>query len=162
MELYNRIKQRREELGMSQEELALKMGYKSRSSINKIELGKSDIPQSKINAFAQALNTTATYLLGVEDILESWDEKYDTQVSAHNGDKLSSRDEKDKLSSRDEKDISKRLGAILADLDEGALMFDGEVLDDETSELLKQSLENSLRIGKALAKQKFTPNKYKK
>ena len=36
MELYKRIKARREELGMSQEELATKLGYKSRSTINKI------------------------------------------------------------------------------------------------------------------------------
>lgn len=68
MELYKRIKARREELSMSQEELAEKMGYKSRSSINKIELGKSDIPQSKIVAFAKALQTSPQYLMGwVED-----------------------------------------------------------------------------------------------
>lgn len=51
MELYKRIRKRREELGMSQEELAKKMGYKSRSSINKIEMGENDIPQSKIATF---------------------------------------------------------------------------------------------------------------
>lgn len=67
MELYHRIKARREELGMSQEELAKKMGYKSRSSINKIELGHSDIPQSKIVKFANALDTTPEYLMGIED-----------------------------------------------------------------------------------------------
>mgnify|MGYP001435298141 CR=1 FL=1 len=48
MELYKRIKARREELGMSQEGLATKLGYKSRSTINKIEMGKNDITQSKI------------------------------------------------------------------------------------------------------------------
>ncbi|PYG90167.1 transcriptional regulator with XRE-family HTH domain [Ruminiclostridium sufflavum DSM 19573] len=64
MKLYDRIKSRREELNMSQEELAAKMGYKSRSSINKIELGKSDIPQSKIASFAKALQTTPAYLMG--------------------------------------------------------------------------------------------------
>lgn len=58
-----KIKQRREELGMSQEELALKLGYKSRSSINKIELGKADVSQSKILSFAKALNTSAAYLM---------------------------------------------------------------------------------------------------
>ena len=36
-EVYKRIRQRREELGLSQDELAKKLGYKSRSSINKIE-----------------------------------------------------------------------------------------------------------------------------
>ena len=64
MSLYDRIRIRREALGMSQEELAFKLGYKSRSSINKIELGKADISQSKIKAFADALDTTVAYLMG--------------------------------------------------------------------------------------------------
>lgn len=42
------IKKRRLEIGLSQQELADKVGYKSRSSINKIELGKTDIVQSTI------------------------------------------------------------------------------------------------------------------
>lgn len=67
MELYHRIKKKREELNISQDELAIKLGYKSRSSINKIEMGKSDIPQSKIKAFADALNTTPSYLMGWDD-----------------------------------------------------------------------------------------------
>lgn len=66
MDLHQRIKQRRIELGMSQEELAFKLGYKSRSSINKIEMGDNDIPQSKILAFANALDTTPSYLLGLD------------------------------------------------------------------------------------------------
>ena len=37
------IKKRREQIGMSQDELAQKVGYKSRSSINKIELNKQDL-----------------------------------------------------------------------------------------------------------------------
>lgn len=37
MTIGQRIKVRREELNMSQEELAKRIGYKSRSSINKIE-----------------------------------------------------------------------------------------------------------------------------
>lgn len=49
---------------MTQEELASKMGYKSKSTINKIELGKNDIPQSKIIQFAEVLNTTPTALMG--------------------------------------------------------------------------------------------------
>ena len=61
MELYKRIKARREELGMSQEGLATKLGYKSRSTINKIEMGKNDITQSKIIAFANALQTTPSW-----------------------------------------------------------------------------------------------------
>lgn len=70
MNLYENIKRMREELGMTQEELATKLGYKSRSTINKIELGKSDIPQSKIELFANALNTTPAELMGWEDEVE--------------------------------------------------------------------------------------------
>ena len=62
-----RIRQRREELGMSQEELAARMGYRSKSSITKIEKGVNDIPQNKIEDFAAALHTTAAWLLGREE-----------------------------------------------------------------------------------------------
>lgn len=64
------IRNRRIELGMSQQELAEKVGYKSRSTINKIELGINDIPRSKIDDFAVALKTTPTELMG-------WEEKID-------------------------------------------------------------------------------------
>lgn len=64
LELFRRIRSRREELGISQDELAKRVGYKSRSSINKIELGKNDITQSKIAEIAWALDTTPEYLMG--------------------------------------------------------------------------------------------------
>ena len=66
-DIYTRIRNRREELGLSQEELAARMGYKSKSSINKIEMGVNDIPQSKVLAFAKALETTTAYLMGCDD-----------------------------------------------------------------------------------------------
>lgn len=68
MELYERIKARREQLNMSQEELAKKLGYKSRSTIAKIESGENDITQSKIIAFAKALDVQPGYLMGWSDI----------------------------------------------------------------------------------------------
>ena len=52
---------------MTQEDLAKLMGYKSKSTINKIELGINDIPQSKIVQFAQALGTTPAELMGWEE-----------------------------------------------------------------------------------------------
>lgn len=67
MDLYKRIRTKRLELKMSQDELAKKTGYTSRSSINKIESGQVDLPQSKIIAFAKALNTTPAYLMGWEE-----------------------------------------------------------------------------------------------
>ncbi|WP_275539317.1 LexA family transcriptional regulator [Faecalibacterium sp. An122] len=66
-ELYNRIKTRRQELGLTVEELANRMGYKDKSSISKIENGKADIPQSKVEAFAKALETTTAYLIGIDE-----------------------------------------------------------------------------------------------
>jgi len=66
MTVGERIKQKRIELGMSQEELAVKVGYKSRSSINKIELSR-DLPLGKVQAVARALNCEPYYLMGWED-----------------------------------------------------------------------------------------------
>ena len=63
----NNISRFRKELGMTQEDLAKLMGYKSKSTINKIELGINDIPQSKIVQFAQALGTTPAELMGWEE-----------------------------------------------------------------------------------------------
>ena len=62
-----RIKARREELGMSQDELAVKIGYKSRSSINKIELGGQQLTQRKVKAIADALKTDVNYVLGIDE-----------------------------------------------------------------------------------------------
>lgn len=59
-----RIQQRRKELGLTQEELAFKMGYKSKSTINKIEKGFNDVSQSNVVRFADALQTTEAYLMG--------------------------------------------------------------------------------------------------
>lgn len=59
-----RIKRRREELGMTQTELAKKIGYSSYSTIAKIESGDNNLKQSKIKAFADALETTPAYIMG--------------------------------------------------------------------------------------------------
>lgn len=64
MSLGSNIRAARERLNMTQEELAKKLGYKSRSSINKIESGENDIPQSKVLEFAKALDVTVMDLLG--------------------------------------------------------------------------------------------------
>lgn len=66
MELYMNIKRRRKELNMTQEQLAHKMGYTDRSSIAKIESGKVDLPQSKLEQFAKVLHTTPGELMGTE------------------------------------------------------------------------------------------------
>lgn len=67
MTIGERIKQRREQLQMTQDELAKRLGYKSRSSINKIELGQQNLTQSKIYAIAIALETTPSFIMGWEE-----------------------------------------------------------------------------------------------
>ena len=73
----------RKRLGWTQEELATKMGYKSKSTINKIELGINDIPQSKILQFAEVLGTTPAHLMG-------WDEEKDSpeELELSEGEKM--------------------------------------------------------------------------
>ena len=65
-DLSTRVRLRREQLGLSQEELARRMGYRSRSSITKLEKGINDLPQSKVEELAQALETTPAALLGLD------------------------------------------------------------------------------------------------
>ena len=66
-EIGKRIKEKRESIGMTQEELASKLGYRNKSSIAKIETGANDIVQSKVVEFANVLNTTVSYLMGWEE-----------------------------------------------------------------------------------------------
>lgn len=66
MSIGERIRKRREELGITQEELAFQLHYKSRSSINKIERGGNELTQKKITAIASALQTTPSYILGLD------------------------------------------------------------------------------------------------
>lgn len=66
--LGQRIRNRRQELNMTQGELAAKVGYKSVSTITKIESDVNDITQSKVVQFAHALDTTVAYIMG-------WDEE---------------------------------------------------------------------------------------
>lgn len=75
----SRVKKYRIEKELSQEALANLIGYTSdnaRSSINKIEAGKSDLPASKIRLLAQALGVPIGGLMGWYD---EFDQKYDTQ-----------------------------------------------------------------------------------
>ena len=65
----NRVRTRRLELGITQEELAQRLGYSSRSAVNKIERNVNDVPQSRVDALARALETTPAYLMG-------WAEKW--------------------------------------------------------------------------------------
>jgi repressor LexA len=62
-----RVANRRRELGLTQQELADKLGYKSKTTINKIELGINDLRQRKIVEFASVLHCSPAYLMGWTD-----------------------------------------------------------------------------------------------
>lgn len=64
LKLYENIKRCRKEAGLTQEELARRIGYTDRSSIAKVEKGAVDLSQSKIKQFADALGTTPSHLMG--------------------------------------------------------------------------------------------------
>lgn len=127
-----------DKLNMTQRELAQKI------NVTEVTIGRyiNDIREPKgsvLRDIAVALGVTTDYLLG------------------------STSDPK--LTAKDEKDISKKLESILNEMSgSDALMFDGEKMDmdEESKELLKSSIENSLRLAKKLAKEKYTPKKYKK
>ena len=89
MNAYDRIKERRIKLGMSQEELAQKAGYNGRSMISRIEKGDVDLQSSKLVQIAQALRCSPGYILFGDESQEIIEkirdlDEYDTaRVSAY-------------------------------------------------------------------------------
>ena len=75
MEIGEKIKQRRIELGWSQRELANKMGYSNNSTLVKIEKGIVDVSQSRIVQFSKVLGVSIAYLMDWE---EEEEQKNDT------------------------------------------------------------------------------------
>lgn len=67
MDIGYRIRKRRKELNLSQEELAKKVGYESRSAISKLEKEANGMTQSKLLLLAKALECSPSYLMGWED-----------------------------------------------------------------------------------------------
>ena len=65
-EIGKNIRRRRKELKMTQEELSLKMGYKSKTTIHKIEAGINDVVHANVIKFAEVLETTPAHLMGLE------------------------------------------------------------------------------------------------
>ena len=92
-----RIKAKRIELGMTQEDLANKLGYKSKTTIAKIENGTNDITQSRVVDFANVLNTTPAYLMGWNNKTNAnFDKKYldrDVFIIQREKNKMSSKEQ---------------------------------------------------------------------
>ncbi|WP_304153664.1 helix-turn-helix domain-containing protein [Megamonas hypermegale] len=143
----SRLKKALETKNLKQTDLVKLTGL-GKSAISQYISGKVTPKQDKISIIAKALNINELWLMGIEDNM------YATKA-----------DDLPELTAKDERDIKKKLDEAIASLNnKEALMFDGEPveMDDETRELLKSSLENSIRIAKTLAKKKYTPKKYRK
>ena len=67
MTIGEKIKLKRTEPGLTQKDVAKELGYKSRTSIFKIEQRITDLLFSKVKEFAKVLKTTASYLMGWEN-----------------------------------------------------------------------------------------------
>ena len=145
-EIGKRIRSRREQLGMTQEELASRLGYKSKTTIAKLENGTNDIVQSKVTEFAKVLDTTPAYLMG-------WTQLDGNVVN----------EKEPELTARDEKDIAKILEQTKEQLlSQEGLMFDGDPASPEAINSILDAMQIGMEMAKKKNKEKYTPKKYKK
>ncbi len=138
------LKQLRTQKGLTQKQLA-EITNLSQNAISMYESGRREPDMKTLSALAQALDTDMNHLLETKA-----KEPFDHQ------------EEETALNARDQRDIGKKLRSMLELFDSNeALMFDGEPLDAETRELLKESYRNQLEITKRIAKVKYNPKKNK-
>lgn len=141
MTVFEIVKELCNERKISINDLEKSLGY-SKNTLYRL---KTQTPGAdKLQAIADYFDVSTDYLLGRTDKKRYYD-----------------------LTEKDEKDIQKELQKMIDGLssNNGYAAFDGQTLDDmdeEDKELLIASMENTLRLAKRLAKQKFTPKKYRK
>ncbi|WP_191556426.1 helix-turn-helix domain-containing protein [Metabacillus idriensis] len=143
MTLGENLKSLRKKAKLTQTQLSEKANI-SRSYLADVERDRYNPSVSTLNSIAAALGISISELI---------DEQKESILPD--------------LSHREEKDIADELEKIINSLGEedGYAHFGGrsvEEMDPEDKELLINSLQNSLRLARRLAKQKFTPNKYRK
>ena len=63
----DRIKNRRIELGLTQTEVAKRMGYKTKAAVSKVECQGDNVTLKSVEKFALALNCTPAFLMGWEE-----------------------------------------------------------------------------------------------
>lgn len=80
MKCNEKIKFLRERRNMTQQELAERVGLKTASAINKIEMGLRELRQSTLITFAQALDVTPAELLDDTDILPVADKLFNIPI----------------------------------------------------------------------------------
>ena len=130
------LKYLREQKGLSQEKLA-ELTQLSKSAISMYENGNREPKFETLETLANFFNVDMNTLL---------DKNPDTP-----------------LPPRDERQIAADLEKMLTDLDNQNAMaaMGGTVEDDEDRELLRASLLATMRLAKKIAKEKYTPKKYR-
>lgn len=164
MTIGTRIKERRLELGLSIEDVSKKL-RKNRATVYRYESdGILNLPTTVLEPLAEVLQTTPAALMGWDDKYSTWDEKYNKNGKlAEEVSEYQVKKPLPSLTPKDEREIVRDLEAMLDSLDNksGMAAFN-EVEDEEDRELLKASLEYSMRLAKQMAKKKYTPKKYRK
>ncbi|GAB6117097.1 hypothetical protein JCM16816_06940 [Thermoanaerobacter brockii subsp. lactiethylicus] len=156
MKLGELIKKYREENKMSLREFAKKAGL-SHSYINNLESGIDPRSGKEVMPTIETLKKIAQAMdMELNDLL--------TQIGYIETDREQSRQWQPELTEKDKKDIAKELEKMINDLEhsEGLAFFNGEPLDEETKEHIKNALKLGLEIAKVRNKQKYTPKKYRK
>lgn len=183
LELYKNIKKRRLELNMTQTDLAKAMGYADKSMIAKIEKGIVDLPLSKIELFADALNTSPSELMGDTWENEILDNARSEIIDLFDGDAyeiakyqeaehldgeadvphMATKKPASILKSKDTRDIEKILAQTREQLTtQEGLMFDGEPASPEAIDSILSAMQVGMEMAKLKNKEKYTPKKYKK
>lgn len=132
---------------MSQEEFANYLGT-SKQVISRYETNQRTPKITVAQEYADKLNIPLHYLID-----DNMQENYSASKTHYQF-----------LSLKEERNIQKKLTAIIEGLapNNGLAFYDDEQpMTDEDKELLRISLENSLRLARQMAKQKFTPKKYR-
>lgn len=137
MTVFDRVKELAKKQGISIVELEEKLGF----GRNSLYSWKKKTPNGdRLSKVADYFGVTTDYLLG--------------------------RTETPQFTSKDEKDIQKKLTEMIDGLsDDSSLAYlnnGGTEIDEEDAELIRSALEKTLRRSKLLAKEKFTPKKYRK
>lgn len=143
-------------------ELAKKSGI-SKPSISQYMNGIYEANSKSLYKLSRALNVDPAWLMGHDVPMQPTNSSREPEIFVMEGPKAFLV-EPNTLTKRDTKDVARLMMYLIHQLDSSkeALMFDGEPLDGDSKELLKESLENSLKMGKVIAKKKFTPDKYQK
>ena len=138
-----RLKELRENRGLYLHDMADFLGV-TRQAYMKYENGETKNPR-QIDELAEFFNVSTDYLLGITDS------------------KQTNRPELPSITPRDEKEIAQDLEKMLSELSASTAMG-GEMDPDnaENMELLKNALGQAMTLAKRVAKQKFTPKKYRK